>query len=198
MSDLKPGVGVRAIARDAVRARISDVAVDLFDEHGFDNVTVEQIATAVGVSARSFHRYFPAKEDAVIADPTGWGELVRDQFAARPADEPIWDGLGAAYEALLATPSRDENRSKRAMRVLGSTPALRARNLEKHLLWAELLTPLVTARLEGDNRELRAETLVQASLACFDIAMNTWARTDSGQTPADYLRQAFDTLSPHA
>lgn len=84
------------------------------------------------------------------------------------------------------------------MRVLGSTPALRARNLEKHLLWAELLTPLVTARLEGDNRELRAETLVQASLACFDIAMNTWARTDSGQTPADYLRQAFDTLSPHA
>ncbi|MFB9960927.1 TetR/AcrR family transcriptional regulator [Agromyces bracchium] len=191
----QPESGVRAIARDAVRARISEVAVDLFDEQGFENVTVEQVAAEVGISARSFHRYFPAKEDAVIVEPVGWGEVVRERFAARPADEPVWDGLRAAYESLLATPGRDEARGKRAMRVLGSTPALRARNLEKHLLWARLLTPLVADRIGGSDATLRAEAIVQASLGCFDIALAAWATDTTGADPKVLLRVAFDALT---
>ncbi|WP_228373636.1 TetR family transcriptional regulator [Demequina soli] len=197
MSELVKPVGTRAIARDAVRARISEVAVDLFDTHGFDEVTVEQIAAAVGVSTRSVHRYFPAKEDTVVADPAGLGERVRDAFAARPEDEPVWDGLLASYEALLAAPGRDEQRGKKAMRVLGSTPALRARNLEKHLLWARLLTPLVAARLGGRDAPLRAEAIVQSSLACFDIALTAWAESDD-ETGADLLRRTFAALRPAA
>ncbi|WP_062301934.1 TetR family transcriptional regulator [Demequina subtropica] len=193
----KPG-GTRAIARDAVRARISEVAVDLFDEHGFDNVTVEQIAAAVGVSPRSVHRYFPAKEDTVIGDPAGWGEHVRDQLVARPSDEPIWDALLASYEALLATPGRNEAQGRKAMRILGSTPALRARNLEKHLLWAHLLTPIVAERLEGDHRGLRAEAIVQASLACFDIALTAWAEADAVESSVELLRRSFGALQPTA
>ncbi|SEJ34761.1 TetR family transcriptional regulator [Demequina mangrovi] len=198
MSDLVNPVGTRAIARDAVRARISEVAVDLFDEHGFDNVTVEQIAAAVGVSARSVHRYFPAKEDTVIGDPAGWGEHVRDQLASRPSEEPLWDALLASYEALLLTPSRNEAQGRKAMRVLGSTPALRARNLEKHLLWARLLTPIVAERLEGNHRELRAETIVQASLACFDIALTAWAEADAVESSVELLRRSFGALQPTA
>ncbi|WP_084099745.1 TetR family transcriptional regulator [Demequina sp. NBRC 110051] len=198
MSDFTRPGGTRAIARDAVRARISEVAVDLFDEHGFDNVTVEQIAAAVGVSPRSVHRYFPAKEDTVIGDPAGWGEHVRDQLVARPSDEPIWDALLASYEALLATPGRNETQGKKAMRVLGTTPALRARNLEKHLLWARMLTPVVTERLDGDDRTLRAETIVQASLACFDIALTTWAEANSSDSALELLRRSFGALQPTA
>ncbi|BDZ65600.1 TetR family transcriptional regulator [Agromyces mangrovi Wang et al. 2018] len=185
---------MREIARDAVRARISEVAVDLFDEHGFEHVTVEQIAAAAGISARSFHRYFPAKEDAVIAEPVGWGEFVRDRFAERPAGEPVWNGLRVAYESLLATPGRDDVRGKRAMRVLGTTPALRARNLEKHLAWARLLTPLVAERIGGSEAVLRAEAIVQASLSCFDIALTTWAHATSSVDAATLLRTAFSAL----
>ena len=125
--------GLRDITRDAVRTRISEVAVDLFAEHGFDSVTVEQIAAAVGISARSFHRYFPAKEDAVIGDLTRWGEFLRDVLASRPADEPVLVSLRISFESLLSQPNKDEQRSKRTMRVLTSTASLRARNLEKHL-----------------------------------------------------------------
>jgi AcrR family transcriptional regulator len=186
---------MREIARDAVRSRISEVAIDLFDEHGFENVTVEQIAASAGISARSFHRYFTAKEDAVIAEPVGWGEYVRDQFAERPADEPVWDGLRAAYESLLAMPGRDDARGKRAMRVLGSTPTLRARNLEKHLVWARLLTPLVAERIGGPDAVLRAVAIVQASLSCFDIALTNWALDGTSTEPVTLLRTAFNALA---
>jgi hypothetical protein len=81
------------------------------------------------------------------------------------------------------------------MRVLISAPTLRARNLEKHLAWAEMLIPLVTARLTGDDTRLRAETIVQASLACLDVALITWARSEEDRSPSAILRITFDAFT---
>lgn len=42
--------GVRALARDAVRSRVSEVALEMFEERGFDRVTVEEIARPAPLS----------------------------------------------------------------------------------------------------------------------------------------------------
>jgi AcrR family transcriptional regulator len=193
------GPSLREISRDAVRARITEIALDLFAEHGFDQVTVDQIAAAAGMSGRTFHRYFPAKEDVVVGEPEQWGEFVRDAFAARPADEPVWDSLLASFEAfvdLLAQNGRVQ-RGKFAMRVLVSTASLRARNLEKHQLWGRMLAPLVAARLADDgDTALRAEIIVQAALACLDVAFTTWANVDDDTTIAELLERSFAMLRP--
>lgn len=183
---------LRQMTRDAVRARIADTAVDLFAEHGFDGVTVDQIAAAVGISTRSFNRYFPTKEDAVMGDAALWGELVRHAFVARSADEPAWVSLGAAYDHMLAVSEADEARQKKTMRVLLSTPTLRARNLEKHLAWARMLVPLVAERMSGDDADVRADAIVQASLACFDVALITWARPEETRPARAILAVALD------
>lgn len=187
---------LREMTREAVRQRIADAAMDLFVELGYDQVTVDQIADAVGISTRSFNRYFPNKEDVVLGDGITWGQTVRDTLAARPTDEPVWDSLRAAYDTLLQTADTTDERRKRVMRVLMSTPALRAHNLEKHLAWAAMLTPIVARRLTGDDADLRAETLVQSSLACFDIALLRWAEPDEKRTPSTLLAATFATLHP--
>ncbi|MFC8797618.1 TetR family transcriptional regulator [Promicromonospora sp. NPDC057138] len=192
------GPSLREISRDAVRTRITDVALGLFVERGFDQVTVEQIAAAAGMSARTFHRYFPAKEDVVVGEPARWGELVRDALADRPRDEPVWESLRSSFETLLAQAGRingDEG-AKLTMRVLGTTASLRARNLEKHLLWASMLTPLVADRLKGDDAALRAEIIVQSALACLDVALTTWANVDDGTTASELLERSFAALQP--
>ncbi|MFD7025719.1 TetR family transcriptional regulator [Promicromonospora sukumoe] len=84
-----------------MRARITEIALELFAERGFEQVTVEQIAAEAGMSARTFHRYFPAKEDVVIGDPARGGEFVRGVLAGRPQDEPVWDSLRLAFDALV-------------------------------------------------------------------------------------------------
>ncbi|MEV0893679.1 TetR family transcriptional regulator [Promicromonospora sp. NPDC050262] len=193
------GQSLREISRDAVRARITEIALELFAERGFEQVTVEQIAAAAGMSARTFHRYFPAKEDVVIGDPARGGEFVRDVLAGRPQDEPVWDSLRIAFEALVSqAPHRggDDDRGKLAMRVLVSAASLRARSLEKHLLWARMLTPLVAARLPDDDAAFRAEIIVQSALACFDVALTTWANADDGTTASELLDRSFATLRP--
>jgi AcrR family transcriptional regulator len=184
------------MTRDAVRARIADAAIDLFAERGFDQVTVDQVAAAVGISTRSFNRYFPSKEDVVMGEATvAWGEYVRDALGARPADEPVWNSLHAAYDKMLAASEGQQARQKVAMRVLISAPTLRARNLEKHLVWAQMLTPLVAARLTGHDALVRAEAIAHASLACFDVALTLWAQPDEDRSPRDILRITFDAVT---
>lgn len=77
-----------------------------------------------------------------------------------------------------------------------SAAPLRARNLEKHLAWAQMMIPVVADRLAGDDAELRAELVVQTSLACFDIALSRWAKESERRTPSALLALAFATVAP--
>ena len=68
-------------------------ALDLFARQGYDDTTVDEIAAAVGISRRTFFRYYESKPDVV------WGEFdaelgrLRDRLAEAPADEPMMDVL---------------------------------------------------------------------------------------------------------
>lgn len=185
--------GLRAVARDAVRQRLSEVALDLFAERGFESVTVEQVAERAGISARSVHRYFRAKEDMVVDMLEANGAFVRDALLARPVDEPVLFSLRAAYAALVGQ-GPHAPRDRTAMRLLSSTPSLRARSVEKHLVWADLLTPVVAGRLEGDDAPLRARVLVEASLTAFQLSMIAWADDPAERPMEELIDIAFQDL----
>jgi AcrR family transcriptional regulator len=181
--------------RNAVRNEIADLALDLFMQRGFDEVTVDDIALAVGISARTFHRYFAAKEDVVLGGLNAFGHVVRDAFALRPSKEPTWTSLLRSYEALLARAETRDDRRKRRMQIVNDGAAsLRARNLEKHLRWGDLLTPLVIKRLKGPDTEVRARAIVQASLVAFDVALASWADPHETRAPEVILALTFKEL----
>jgi AcrR family transcriptional regulator len=54
---------------ERTRARLQQVAVDMFAERGFDGVTVAEIAEAAGVTQMTFFRYFLTKEQVLLDDP---------------------------------------------------------------------------------------------------------------------------------
>ena len=49
-----------------MRSRIQNVALDLFDRDGFENVSVEQIAQAAGCSVGNIYHYFKSKDELII------------------------------------------------------------------------------------------------------------------------------------
>ncbi|MCA2224999.1 TetR/AcrR family transcriptional regulator [Nonomuraea aurantiaca] len=55
--------GLRERKKRETRQRIADVAMGLFMIHGFDNVTVAQVARAADVSVNTVFNYFGTKED---------------------------------------------------------------------------------------------------------------------------------------
>ena len=185
--------GLRAATREIVRRQLSDIALDLFLEQGFDAVTIEQIADKAGISARSVHRYFPAKEDLVIDPPEPYGQFVTRTLTERPADEGIMTSLYSSYAALMRTREQDR-RDKIGMYLLSRSASLRAHNIEKHERWAEMLTPIVSSRLTGTDTDVRARALVQSSLAAFTLALTTWGNLDEQRSVQDLLRVTFSDL----
>lgn len=193
----EPPVRLRDVARSSVRDHLKDQAVRLFDERGFDATTVDDIAAAVGMSSRTFFRYFATKEDVVIEDPAPFGAIVRDAAARRPDDENPWTVLRRALDAVADRSADATEAWVRSMRVMMSTASLRARNTEKHNAWALMLEPVITARLDGpaDTRPFRARTLIHASLACLDAALAEWTRLDGAVSLGTLLDTAFDAVS---
>lgn len=58
--------GLRERKRQRMFRTLSDIAVELFLEKGFDAVSVAEVAAAAEVSKPTLFRYFPAKEDLVL------------------------------------------------------------------------------------------------------------------------------------
>jgi len=59
-------VSLRERKKERTREAISTAAIELFVEHGFDAVSVSQVAEASEVSRRTLFAYFPTKEDLVV------------------------------------------------------------------------------------------------------------------------------------
>ncbi len=68
--------------RESLREQLIEVSTSLFLQKGFDNVTINEIAEAVGISQRSFFRYFPTKEALVFHDQPRRDELIRSILTA--------------------------------------------------------------------------------------------------------------------
>ena len=60
--------GLRERKRLAGMHAIQEKALDLFDERGFDAVTIEEIAAAADVSPSTVYRYFGTKEGLIVSD----------------------------------------------------------------------------------------------------------------------------------
>ena len=107
--------GLRERTRRAVQAEIGATAMRLFLAHGFEATTMEQIANEAGISRRSLFRYFGTKEDIVLGYLVEAGIVVRDALEARPASEPPWEALRAAFESLILDPEYSPEEEPQAL-----------------------------------------------------------------------------------
>ncbi|MFD4946273.1 TetR/AcrR family transcriptional regulator [Streptomyces sp. NPDC058409] len=82
-----PGQNLRTRKMQRTREDVARTAVRLFLAQGYERTTVGQIADAVGVSQRTVFRYFPAKEDLVLAPLTASGDALVTALRSRPEEE---------------------------------------------------------------------------------------------------------------
>jgi AcrR family transcriptional regulator len=172
----EPGESLRDRTRRAVRAEVSDAAMQLFTELGYEGTTVEQIAARAGMSRSSFFRYFGAKEDVVLFRLGERGAILRAALAERPAGEPVWQALRSAFDVVVRVYAEDSERALRLARMFAEVPSLQARHLERQASWQALLVPEVARRLGTDHDEAdpRARAVVAAALGCLDAAAYAW------------------------
>ena len=167
-------------SRQAAYAEIISVAMRLFLDQGFEQTTIDQIASTAGISRRSFFRYFGTKEDIVLGDLANQGELVRQALEQVPSTVGPWEALRQALHAVDALKVERGDMLK-ISRMMYGTPSLRARSIEKHLHWQALLVPDIRRRLglaDDDVTDPGPGAIVASAIACLDAAGELWTSAD--------------------
>lgn len=194
-----PDVGgafdLRTRNRDRNRADVARLALELFDRHGFDQVTVDDIAEAAGISRRTFFRYFDTKEDAVLPDEHERLEQLRAALADRPADEPLIISLRHATLALLGDDRFDRDEAVARFRIVMGTPSVHARSLELQTRWESEIRSVIAEHLGVDpERDVAARVLAASTVASFRAAAEVWMVTGGRRDLVDLLEEAYDVL----
>lgn len=95
--------------RDLVEQNILERAVKLFAEQGYGATTLQDIATAVGVSRPTLYYYFNTKEallDRLVSEVTAAGAASLREISARqlPPMKTLAEAVGAMLRRRLADP----------------------------------------------------------------------------------------------
>ncbi|MRK03084.1 TetR family transcriptional regulator [Aeromicrobium sp. S22] len=190
-------MSLRDHARGAVRAEIARKAWRLLADQGFEATTIDQIAEAAGMSRRTFFRYFASKDELVLTRLVESGDRIAEALRARPADEPAWPALRAAFQHIVELQEAHAEVARPLQVMLRAEPALRATRQERRTLWLELLAPLVAERLPPrpgrTGPDIRALALTGSALACFEAAQGAWAE-NPGVPLASLLDEAMESV----
>ena len=129
------------------RTAVVAAALELFQEQGFDQTSVEQIARAAGVSRSTFFRQFGGKEDVVFADHE---ELLAElrTFLAQPHTDP-WETVCEASLQVFSHFSRDPELARRRYQVVRKVPALREREIITVFRYERLFDEYLRTALPG-------------------------------------------------
>jgi AcrR family transcriptional regulator len=185
-----------------VRAELSEVAQDLFLAHGYESTTVDQIATAAGLSKRSFFRYFASKEDLVLDKYELLGDDLVAAIAARPKGEAAWDSLRHAFDVVLDYYSDAHRRDRATMMqaLVSSTPTLQARYLQKWEGVQERIAAVVQERAPkraAASDPVVARAFVDAASACLSGAVRQAIQSGNIDTLPAELDSIMAALRPH-
>ncbi len=158
------------------RRRLQRCALELFELHGFDEVTVEEVAQAAGVSHMTFYRHFPTKEAVVLDDPYDpmIGEAVRQQDLALPPIVRVARGVLAAW-ANSEAPEDEDVRAR--LRLAAAHPGLRARAWENNHRTEQVV---VDALVATDVDVLDARIAAGAVLGALTAALFDWGQRQQG------------------
>lgn len=179
-------------SRHAAYAEISGVAMKLFLAQGFEQTTIEEIAATAGISRRSFFRYFGTKEDIVLGGLADQGVLARDILEAIPLSVAPWEALRVTLRRFDEQMQEPGNALK-ISKMMYETPSLRARSIEKHLRWQELLVPNIRTRLGialDDLTDPGPDAIVASAISCLDVAGQLWTRTNGTEDLSELYDRA--------
>jgi AcrR family transcriptional regulator len=181
--------------REAVRQSISDAATSLFIAHGFDEVTVDDIAEAADVSRKTVFNHFPRKEDMFFDRDESGREMLREALRQRDPNVSPAETLRMFAHRLIADDVSYVEFSARSQRFIetverSETLKARARAIRDELaqVVAVALAESVGQPPTDPNAILAAAMLLATWTVAFLAGHRTFRESrDSEQANAAFL-----------
>ena len=147
--------GLRERKKQETRQRITEAAIALFAERGFEQVPVADIAASADVSTATVFNYFPAKEDLIYDGMASFNQSLVDAIGARPAGTSVVEAFRDHLlqpRGVLADPRSPVLETLALVgRIVRESPSLQARERLEADRTAEVLRDLLVAERGRDG-----------------------------------------------
>jgi AcrR family transcriptional regulator len=188
-------LGRRERKKLATRRALEESAMRLFTEKGFDGTTVEEIADAADVSARTFFRYFATKDEVLFGDHEPRLQAMREVLEARPADEPVMASLEVLLRSLgdLLVVHRERalvqsEVGKARVQILG---LFRQHQEEMN----QVIAAFVATRMSDEGQvRMRARVIASAAMGAYIAASREWLVSGCTDDMSQLMDDALDAL----
>jgi AcrR family transcriptional regulator len=188
-----PEHGLRERKKVKTRLAIEDAALALFEEQGYEETTVEEIAARAEISTTTFVRYFPTKAEVVLSDHGEQLPALHDSILERPSSESdlvaLWrsvrtDWLGAV----------DPERTARKANLVASSDALSGRSFHRGHQWLAVITDALAVRQGREPGDERASLAARVGLEALGSAVERWIAGGCAGDLGDAIDESFKLM----
>jgi AcrR family transcriptional regulator len=195
--------GRRERKRLETRANLVEAALELFTLHGFDAVTVIDIAERADVDPSTFFRNFGSKEAVLFTDVVDSLGSMREGLLERPEAEDLLDSIAAVTMMQATLGKFDPEREMLRAALAESTPTIRAQALVYRDDLAHVLAEAIGERVGLDTaKDMRPNLAASMWVAGFEwyrsLAMSTGKRPKSAQKAIEEIVEQMRPLWPLA
>jgi AcrR family transcriptional regulator len=180
--------------RQVVSDAIHHEAISLFTKKGFDETTVDDIAEKVGISQRTFFRYFASKDDLLALNVLKYGDLLCDAIKSSPKDCEL---VEVVRKAVLAGVKYNiaGSRVRKIIEMSERSHAARQAHLSRMREVEDKLTEAFASRSKGGSKQyLKNRLLALTTLGVMHAAIFAWFNGEFKDLTTA-VKEAFSTMS---
>jgi TetR/AcrR family transcriptional regulator, regulator of mycofactocin system len=162
------------------RHHLQDIAIEMFSTQGYDEVTIEALAAAAGISRRTFFRYFSSKADALMADFDEDVERLRSVLAGSDPDLPLMDAIRTAVVEVNDYRTDDLVRLRQRLLLQHSNPALLANGILHYEEWQAVVAEFAAGRLGQQPGDLLPQVIARSVFGAAYAGFMAWLADERG------------------
>ncbi len=188
-------VKLRERKKDATRRALVQTGNRRFHRDGFEATTIDDICAEVGVSRRTFFRYFSNKEALAFPHRAERLERFVELLESAPDAETPISSLRRIAQLFAREYSANREPLVAQQRLIARTPSLVAREHEIDRDWEHAMAIVFAQRFAGGkDAELRARMMAGAAIGLIRATMRHWFELEGRTDLGELGNQALDAL----
>jgi AcrR family transcriptional regulator len=174
------------------KRRIQDAAIELVESRGFQDATVEEIASEAQVSPSTVYRYFGTKQGIFMWEE--YDESFMQALSGEVTSAPPVEAMRHVVQAMASRFSEEEERMLRHMRVISSEPELQQAMRTYIDTMREQLAGLLAAGSGRAVSDLRVQVVSSALMGALVAVLEHWSAAEGRVDVGVVLSDALDIL----
>jgi len=176
------------------RDRLRQAAFELFEQRGYDQTTVDDIAACAGVGRTTFFRVFGSKEDVIFPDHDEVLGRIKARLAASSEDTSMI-AVSEAARIVLDQYLGEGELARVRYRLTSAVPALRARENASIQQYTRLFRQFLLERMAGQpDAALRSELMAAGIVTAHNHVLRRWLRGEAEQPRTEFARAMALTI----